>query len=151
MSSETKQTEVGFLTSKVVQLQVVPMVEEHENYTDRFVVLYAVCEDGSVWERVQLLVNNRQFNPDGQWRMVHPPNDAVCRGVWKNGNSTAKADCPFEVGDVIVWAEDETFSAKWTVMRFEGNQAHLFWKDKGMHGLIYREDWGNYKVVRKGG
>lgn len=145
MSSETDRVEAGVLTSKVVQLQAVPMVEEHENYTDRFVVLYAVCEDGSVWQRTQLLVDNRQFHADGPWCMVQPP--AV---VHVKDEPTNPGDCPFEVGDVIQHHMDieDQAGPKWQIVGITSERLLVVnFYDHNDASHIERKFWRNYSRV----
>lgn len=73
MTNESNQSEVGVLTSKVVQINAVQVGEPH--YTH--VLLYALCEDGSVWEQIQ---HGRKS--ESLWRMVQPPIEAVRQAIW---------------------------------------------------------------------
>jgi hypothetical protein len=159
MSAESNQPEVGVLTSKVVQINAVQVGEGHENYTDRFVVLYAVCEDGSVWQRTQLLVDNRQFHPDGPWRMVQPPIEAVRQAIWA-GNEIFEAEqqqkqppCPFEVGDVIMFSnlKGTDYNSEWRVRKVFDDCLIMTQEGFDSSVRLSRGHWPNYKLVRKGG
>ena len=55
--------------------------------------------------------------------------------------------CPFNVGDVIVSTTEP--ECDWTVTQLHGYRIKLIAKD-GSLAFVRHEDWGNYKIVKKG-
>lgn len=136
MTSENDRVEAAVLTSKVVQINSVQQGDGYES----FVVLYALCEDGSVWEQIQ---HNRKS--ESLWRMVQPP--AV---VHVKDEPTNPGDCPFEVGDVIQHHMDieDQAGPKWQIVGITSERLLVVnFYDHNDASHIERKFWRNYSRV----
>lgn len=137
MTSETDRVEAAVLTSKVVQINSVQQGDGYES----FVVLYALCEDGSVWEQIQ---HNRKS--ESLWRMVQPP--AVVHVKEEPANPS---DCPFEVGDVIISRFGDG-ATPWTVKQVIGDRIYLTMQNgrNELKAYILRSEAYKYRLVSEG-
>jgi hypothetical protein len=132
MSSEPKQNEVEVLTSKVVQISAAPIVQEGWS---PHVLLYALCEDGSVWEQSQL-----ERKPYDLWRMVQPPAVAHVKEEPKKPH-----ECPFEVGDVVISRFDDG-ATRWTVQKVLSDRIYVIAQNNETTAFIYHHEAYKYQL-----
>ena len=133
MSSENDRVEAAVLTSKVVQISTVNQGDSHES----FVMLYALCEDGSVWEQIQ---HGRKS--ESLWRMVQPPAVAHVKEEPKKPR-----ECPFGVGDVIVSRFGDG-ATRWTVQKVLSDRIYVIAQNNETTAFIYHHEAYKYQLVK---
>lgn len=91
---------VEALPTKVLQIQAVQMLPDHN--CGPHAILYALCEDGSIWQRIEASCHNN-VPTDGLWRVVNKPTIAErqsrclkCMGSGKlDFEVLGSFDCPW--------------------------------------------------------